>query len=171
MISITTCRNTGCNMKSILLRVSLFLLPGMLQAGVFKCETAEGFVSYQEQECHASTSQSTIEVEKTDRGKVAKAKQKLSKELASRAELESVKAEQARKDRELQLMEQRAKADQQLIKETRLQTQAIEKNTAVKEKSNSSRAFFSYPQHPIVKPPVINPPVVTPNQATITLKK
>jgi superfamily II RNA helicase len=148
----------------------LVILPGVVRSGVFKCEAANGTVAYQQEECSPAVSQTTMKLEKTDQKKVQLAQEKLNKELQERAALEKERAEQERKNKELQLKEQRALNEQQLLYETQKQTQAIQENTAAVEKQKQTNSFFyGRPYYPDAKPPVIQPPIVQPRSTSKSL--
>ena len=157
----------------------LVLLPGVLRSEVFKCEAADGSVSYQQQECGVTAGQSTVEIEKIDPDRVQQAQQKLNQELQERAQLEARQAEQERKNKELQIKAQRAQYEQQMINETKLQTQAIQENTeALENQQYSDRVYYTQPYKPGVIQPITKPvakplPAVKSNSSgiSINLKK
>jgi|GEM_PF-6043384 len=142
------------------LAAGLFLLTFAVSADVFKCELADGNVVYQAQACSASASQKQLTIQSLDPKKYQQAKIKLTKDLQQRQELEARREAVARKKKALELMELRAQSQQELVQETRRQTEAIEKNTeAMAQRNYSDRVFYfnplhKHPVHPIAHPKV-----------------
>jgi len=124
---------------------------------VFKCTTAQGKVIYQDHECAAASKEKALQIEQFDKQKIARAREKLARELQQRQQLEAQRLEQQRQQRALQALEQQAASSRALVDETRLQTEAIEENTeAVQRDSNSIGNVYYYPL-PQPRPPIHRP--------------
>ncbi len=130
---------------------------GTVQGEVYKCTTAQGKVVYQDHACAAASRGKALQIEPFDAQKIEQAREKLARELQQRRELEAHQEELRRRQRVLQALEQQAVINRQLLDETRLQTEAIEKNTeAVQSDSNKTGNVYYYPL-PRPRPPVHKP--------------
>lgn len=143
--------------------VSFWLISEGLQAGVFKCQAEDGTVSYQEQDCEAGSSRSELMIEQSDQQKFLRAREKLAEDLNQRQQLEAEKVEIETKARELEIQQQHALAEQALIEETRLQTEAINRNTEVlSNRGYRDRVLTVSPHHPVAKPAATKSHVLKP---------
>lgn len=116
--------------------ISLLASAGVANAAVFKCESSLGRVEYQDAPCNNRYPSKKLAITQMDSGKVKRAQKKLAIELAQRKALEQQRAEVASKERELRAKELSARAEQDLIYETRKHTEALSENTrAVKRYS------------------------------------
>ncbi len=143
-----------------LLFIAAFAAAGGVHGEVFKCTTAQGKVIYQDHECAASSREKALQIEQFDKQKIARAREKLARELQQRQQLEAQRLEEQRQLRALQALEQQAVSSRALVDETRLQTEAIEENTeAVQNDSNRSGNVYYYPL-PQPRPPIhkLRPP-------------
>lgn len=140
-----------------LLFIAAIAVFGAAQGEVYKCTTALGKVVYQDHECAAASREKALQIESFDQDKIERAREKLARELQQRRELEAHEEELRRRQRELQALEQQAVTNLQLLDETRLQTEAIEKNTeAVQSDSNKTGNVYYYPGYR-PRPPVHKP--------------
>ena len=146
--------------------VCLWLISEGLQAGVFKCQAEDGTISYQEQDCQAGSRRSELMIEKSDQQKFLRAQEKLAEDLKQRQQLEEERAESERQARELEIQQQRALAEQALIDETRLQTEAINRNTEVlSNRGYRDRVLYVSPHHPVAKSAATKSHVLKPHRS------
>ena len=141
----------GGEMK-ILISVIYFLLMGVTHADVYKCKDSKGAIVYQDEVCPVSSKMSEVHIMEFDKNKIAKAQQKLARELKQREELEATRAEAERKERAIQAMEQRARAEAESAYANRLQTEAIDRNTQAMSSKNKVGNVYYYNPRSIVKP-------------------
>ena len=141
----------GAEMK-ILISVIYFLLMGVTHADVYKCKDSKGAIVYQDEVCPVSSKMSEVHIKEFDKNKIAKAQQKLARELKQREELEATRAEAERKERAIQAMEQRARAEAESAYANRLQTEAIDRNTQAMSSKNKVGNVYYYNPRSIVKP-------------------
>lgn len=142
--------------------ISLIIMPLTVHAEIYKCETANGNIAYQQLPCASSANQSTVSIQTIEQEQIEAAQLKLQQELQEREELEAQRAEALKQQQQAQLKEQELRLKEEIIDQTKLQTQAIQENTeALENNNNNDRIYISKPYYP--KPvPSVNLPVVKP---------
>jgi hypothetical protein len=115
-------------MKKIII-ISLLASSGVVNAAVFKCESSLGRVGYQDVPCSSQYQSKKLAITPIDSKIVERAQEKLAIELGERKKIVAQRAEIASKEREMRAKELSATAGQDLVYETRKQTEAIEGNT------------------------------------------
>lgn len=102
--------------------ISLLASSGVLNAAVFKCESSQGRIEYQDAPCSSQYQSKKLVISPTNSKIVKRAQEKLAIELDERKKIDAQRAEVASKERELRATELSAKARQELVYETRNQT-------------------------------------------------
>ncbi len=115
-------------MRAMILASFMAISFGTANAAVYKCESDFG-VSYQDSPCIGYKHSKKIAITSIDPKVVKQAQIKLAKELKQRQILEQQRADAETKERILRAMELKARAEQDLAYETRMQTYAINDNT------------------------------------------
>ncbi len=136
-----------------LLLIAAIAAVGSVYGDVYKCTTARGTVVYQDHECAPSSQEKALQIEPFEQQKIVRAREKLARELRQRQQLEAQRLEQQRQLRALQALEQQAASSRALVDETRLQTEAIEKNTEAVQSDNNRIGNVYYYPGPIARPP------------------
>lgn len=125
-------------MRTIILASFMAFSLGTANATVYKCESGSG-VSYQDLPCIGYKNSKKIAISAIDPKLVKRARLKLEKELKERKKLEQQRAESQRKERILRALELKARAEQDLVYETRMQTYAINDNTRAVKRNARNR--------------------------------
>ena len=135
-------------MKLVILIVGLLItLSHSAQAQIFKCETSQVFVIYQDKECTNSINQKQLYIQKFNPDKIEKAQKKLSKDLQQHEKLKAARKEQALKETREEAIKEQIKSNEELTNATREYTYAIEKHTK-DIRSNNQRNNVYYYGHP-----------------------
>jgi hypothetical protein len=125
-------------MRIIILASFMIVSSGTVHAAVYKCESDSG-VSYQDTPCIGYQASKKIAISAIDPKLVKQARLKLEKELKEREKLEQQRAESQTKERILRALELKARAEQDLVYETRMQTYAINDNTQAVKRNTRNR--------------------------------
>ncbi len=102
--------------------ISLLASSGVLNAAVFKCESSQGRIEYQDAPCSSQYQSKKLAITPINSKIVKRAQEKLAIELDERKKIDAQRAEVASKERELRATELSATARQELVYETRKQT-------------------------------------------------
>ena len=156
--------------------IAFMLTVNTVQAQIFKCETNNGKIVYQQTQCNNSKKQKEIIVEKFDQDKIIKAQEKLSKKIEIHNQLRAAEAEQALKEREILAIEEQARNTEELSNAARDNADAIERNTEAARSRGQRDYYYNPPRYRPMHLPKRNKSNVKPHSsktgihATINIK-
>ena len=160
--------------------IAFMLTISTVQAQVFKCETNNGKIVYQQTECTNSKKQEEIIIEEFDQDKILKAQEKLNTELQQHYQMEAARAEHDLKEREIMAIEDQARSNEDLSDAARDNAYAIERNTdAIRSRGQGDYYYNPRRYRPVHRPghfPKYDKPHVKPHlpkpgvHATINIK-
>lgn len=130
----------------LILSFGLHLI-SVANAEIYKCESSNGKVIYQQKVCANLNHQKIFTVNKLAPEKVFLAQEKLKMELQQHAEQKAIKLEQETKEREIMAIEAQAQSNKELLNATKANANAIDQNTqAIKSNNRQSYPYYYYPQ-------------------------